>query len=371
MSPSVKEFKTAILFHNGSIGDFLMFIYLAELLQKSGCIDHATIVVPKNLDFLQGFLGAYPYISAVEVSRRGGWSQIVKTLQRPRLVIIQPTVGKIPLRIKVLGSLLSRCSGAEFIGFQDKGRLCKALYSRTLTYDTDRLYSENIQSIVRSLDAPVLVQVPTLAITGDDRSIHAHGLDTRRYIVFHPGASMTKRAFTIQGAQDVIEHVLKRNPEMRVVLSGSRAEGKWIEEIRNGILEQERAINTTGCSAREIATLIQGAEFFIGTDSGITHLACFLGARVIVAAHHGTANWLPFYCPSATVLYRLAEEEAVHQSREYLDARRQGRLKPFGRVPSEAICAAVDKFIGGLERNVVLMRPIPSDANENDLCNAR
>jgi ADP-heptose:LPS heptosyltransferase len=343
---SAKRFKTAVLFQNGSIGDFLMAIFLAEMLQKSGHVAHLTIVVPRNLTFLRGLIGAYPHISAVEVSRRSGCGQLLKMARNTNLVVVHPTLGKISLPIKILGWFISRSYGSEFLGFQDSGPLSKMLYSKTLVYNTDELYNENIQNIARALGAPVLVQVPDLKITPDFKPLQACGLDQGRYIVFHPGASARERAFTVRAAREVIEHVLKQNPAMHVVLSGSSAEGKWIEEIRNGIQNQERIVNAIGCSAQAIAAFIQSAQCFIGTDTGITHLACFLGAPVIVAAHHGTANWLPFYCPSATVLYRLAEEEAVHQSREYLDAQRRGRIKPFGTVPSQAVCAVLDRMGG-------------------------
>jgi ADP-heptose:LPS heptosyltransferase len=111
--------------------------------------------------------------------------------------------------------------------------------------------------------------------------------------------------------------------------------------------KKDRIITAVGYSAQEIAALIQSAELYLGIDTGISHLACFLQARVIVVAHSGTAtNWLPFYCPSATVLYRLEEETAVHEGREYLDAHRRGRTKPFGAVSTNAICAVLDRFVG-------------------------
>ena len=165
-------------------------------------------------------------------------------------------------------------------------------------------------------------------------------------MVFHPGAFVRKRSFTAQAVREVITYVLDKNPEMHVVLSGSGEDRQWIEEIKNGIQDRDRIMTAIGCSAQEIAALIQSAEFYLGIDTGITHLACFLQARVIAAAHRGTAtNWLPFYCPTATVLYRLEEEEGVHQDREYLDARRRGRVKPFGMVPMNAICRVLDEFL--------------------------
>jgi ADP-heptose:LPS heptosyltransferase len=343
MNVLTKRFGSAILFQNGSIGDFLMAIFLAELLQKSGSVDHVTIVVPRNLNFLKGLIETYPYISAIEVSRRRGWIQLLKMIRQPCLAILQPTLGEIPFRIKILGWSISRSYGSEFIGFQDKSPLCKALYSKTLVYETDQLYSENMQKIVRALGAPVLVEIPDLKITPSVECIKAAGLIHKPYVVFHPGASAPKRSFTVQAAQEVIEHVLKRNPEMHVVLSVGPTEGKLVEEIKTGIRKKEGIVNAIGCSAQEIAAFIQSAQFFLGTDSGITHLACFLGARVIVAAHCGTTNWLPFYCPNATVLYRLQDEQGVHESREYLDRKRRGRVKPLGQVPAHAICASIDR----------------------------
>jgi len=202
-----------------------------------------------------------------------------------------------------------------------------------------------MQDVVRAIGAPVLVQAPVLNIVPDFRLVREYGLTPKQYVVFHPGASAPKRSFSIRAAREVIQYVLERNPDVQLVLSGSAAEGKWIEEIKNGIQGKERVISAIGCSAHELATFIQSAKVFVGTDSGITHLAFFLRVPVVVAAHCGTVNWLPFYCPTATVLYRLSEEKTVHQTRAYLDERRRGRLKPLGTVPTDAICAAVDRLI--------------------------
>lgn len=336
----------AVVFHNGAIGDFLMLVYLAELLRMSGYVDHVIIVAPRNLSFLQGLIGAYPYISTVEASRRGGMRQLLKMVGRHvKFLIIQPTVGKIPIRIKLVGWCISRFYGSQFVGFQDQGPLCRTVYTKVLNYNTNQLYSESIQDMVRAIGAPVLVQTPALKIVSDFKLVQGYGLSRKPYVVFHPGASAPRRSFSIQSTREIIKYVLQRNRDFYVVLSGSGAEAKWIEEIRNGIKEKERVVPATDCSAQELAAFIQSARVFVGTDSGITHLACFLRAPVVVAAHCGTANWLPFYCPTATILYRLEEEEEVHNSREYLDMRRRGRLKPFGVVPVGAICAAIDRFV--------------------------
>jgi len=346
MDPLSKRFETAVLFQNGSIGDFLMSIFLAEMLKKSGYVEHITIIVPRNLNFLKGLIGSYPYISGVEISRHGGWVRLLKIIHGPCLVVLQPALGLIPLRIKVLAWLLSRGYRSALVGFQDKSRLCKAFYSKTLVYDTNRLFSENIQNVMSVLGAPVNIDVPALNVIPAKEIIHSFGLAYTPYALFHPGASAPRRSFTVRAAREVIEHVLKQNSEMHVVLSGSAAERNYLEEIKMAVQKQERVHTAIGRSAQEMAALIQFAQCFIGTDTGITHLACFLRARVIVAAHPGSAaNWLPFYCPTATVLYCLEDQDRVHQERDYLETRRRGKLRPFGMVPVNAICGVLDELL--------------------------
>ena len=90
MKLSIETIRNAVLFQNGAIGDFLMAIYLAELLRESGCVERITIIVPRNLNFLQGLIESYPHISIVEISRRRGWAQLLKMTRGPTLVTIQP-----------------------------------------------------------------------------------------------------------------------------------------------------------------------------------------------------------------------------------------------------------------------------------------
>ena len=66
----MKIFKKAILFQNGGIGDFLMALFLAEQLKEHGVTEKFYIVVHKEVGFLRGFMGEYPYISRLEISPR-------------------------------------------------------------------------------------------------------------------------------------------------------------------------------------------------------------------------------------------------------------------------------------------------------------
>jgi len=338
-----KIHKNAVLFGSGSIGDFLMFIYLSEMLTRSGSAERISMLVPRNARFLSGLLQEYPYISLAEISRFKGWGRFCTMLVRSNLVILHPTLGRIPLRVKILAWLLTCCRESELIGFHDAGPLC-SLYSKMLTYDTNKPYIDTVRDLACSVGARADTAPPCLRFPFSPEVLKTYGLPGKKYIVFHPGASNPKRMFTIDASVEFISFIHKEYPEMYVVLSGGADESEFIR----GIMEKtgkERIVAAVGTSAKDIASLIHSAKLFVGTDTGITHLACFLGARVIEAAHHGTANWLAFYSPQATVLYRLANEEETHTGEEYLHKHAKGAVRPFGAVPVIEVCRAIEELL--------------------------
>ncbi|MEI7720138.1 MAG: glycosyltransferase family 9 protein [bacterium] len=339
--------KEALLFQNGSIGDFLMFVWLAEQLHTSGEFATIAIVVPRGADFLRGFLGEYPYITVLEVSRSQFlaafrfWRQTCAQ-KTPVVAIIHPTPGRIPLFVKLFAWLLTRGRGSVLVGFQDAGPLCKTLYTNVLAYNTEQSYDDTVRDIVRACGVSPTPTPPRLAFVSRAGVFEKYSVQEKNYLVFHPGASVQKRSFSVAAAGACVSHMLSRS-DLKVVLSGGPSERAYLEEIVATVPDDERGrvVLAVGASAQDVSTLLVGAKLFIGTDTGITHLTCFLGTKTIVAAHHGTANWLPFYAPNATVLYRFAEDTEAHKGIEYLEARRGGRLKPFADVPTPAILEAI------------------------------
>ncbi len=335
--------RRAVLFQNGSIGDFLMFVHLSELLMKSDQFSDVIIVVPRNAVFLRDLIKAYHYISVLDVST-GRWKAFSTLQNGIKTVLIHSTIGRIPLRVKFLAWLLTRGRGRELIGFQDAGSFCW-LYSKTLSYDTNKPYLKTVHDLAHA--AGVLGTdntPPRLQFEGSQEVLAAYGLIGKTYIVFHPGASNPKRMFTIEDAAEFVHFVLKKFPTVQVVLSGGSKESNYIHEIARKSGE-EGVVMAIGTQAEDVTMLIQHAKLFVGTDTGTTHLACFLGTRVIEVAHNATANWLAFYAPHATVLYRLKGENAVHTGQDYLRKHAGGILRSFDSIPVTAVCETVENVL--------------------------
>ena len=333
--------RRAILFQNGSIGDFLMFVHLSELLMKSGLFSGITIVVPRNVEFLRGLIKEYPYISILEASSRQ-LGTIFNLYGGTKTVLVHPTIGRIPLKVKLLVWMISRGSESESIGFQDSGALCD-LYDKKLVYDTEKPYVDTVNDLARAVGVRVTEHPPRLKSQDSSEALAKYGLEGKKYIVFHPGASNPRRMFSTDAAVKVIRFIIENFPDMKVVLSGGSEERRFISGITQEVGGEKITI-IVNAEAEDLATVLKHAELFIGTDTGTTHLACFLGTHVLEVAHKATANWLAFYTPKATVLYRITDDATTHTEQAYLQERAKGVLRPFGTVPVEDVCNALLKF---------------------------
>ena len=115
-----------------------------------------------------------------------------------------------------------------------------------------------------------------------------------KYAVLHCCAQWTYKQWTSQNWLAVANHLLSLG--ITPVFSGSNApkELAYIENIMTQL--PDFAINLAGkTSLAELTEIIQNAQFFIGVDTGATHLAAATGVPVI--ALFGATNpvvWSPF-----------------------------------------------------------------------------
>jgi glycosyltransferase involved in cell wall biosynthesis len=322
-----------VLFHNGSIGDFLMFVYLSERLMQTNRFADVTFYVSKNADALCPLVAAYPYLRVVTISVPMHMPCGQKT------IIVPPTPGRLPLSLKLYVWLLTFGSGNKSYGFQDSGPLC-SLYTHVRKYDTDKLYIDTLRDLAEDIGAPRDANPPRLAFEADPHVLASYIVAAKRYIIFHPGASNPKRMFSESDAVELVSHLRTRYADYEVLISGGGSEGSLVSAIvQASRSEHVRALVDVPLS--DIAALLQNAALYIGTDTGITHLACFLGTPVLEVAHNATANWLVWYAPQAKVLYRLSGEHESHMGRTYLEAHAHGVLRPFTNVSAADVAAQV------------------------------
>lgn len=325
-----------------------MALFLAEQLKKYGGAEKIYIIVHRVGKFLRGFIEGYPYISLIEVSGKHPLSfvQIFKLIGRDNVIILPPTIGKFQLRLKFLARVLALPPGGFLVGFQDSGILCSALYSKVLPYNINQLFIETMHDILRVLKIESAEKTPRLIIKPSQGILERVGLRDKRYIFLHPRGSSERRCLNELDTAYLINFILSLYPERRVVISGAEHEREKIDSMVKNSKKPERVVKFIGGSPQELSALIEKAELFIGVDTGITHMACFLGKRALVIAQNATPHWLPYYNKEAKILYRFKEDEKSESSEEYIMSHQKGRLRPLKDIPIKIVCDELGKMLG-------------------------
>lgn len=104
---------------------------------------------------------------------------------------------------------------------------------------------------------------------------------TPKYALLHPGSGSDKKNFSHQFYRNILNELKKHHSDVRVVLGPVEIEKGFLREYAG------EKIETPG-SPIALANLLLSASLYIGNDSGVTHLAAYLGVRTI--ALHKTTN---------------------------------------------------------------------------------
>ncbi len=224
------------------------------------------------------------------------------------------------------------------VGFDDGEKVNKTLYTKQLNFNTKVAFDEHMRALLKELGYRVIYDNPSLACKDTKsefrRSIH------KPYIVVHPFGSSKKRSK--EGAELVALVSSMRNifPRHEIVITGSPEDKKTYAGSLNLLENEENVLNVVGqASTRELCSLIAQAELFVGVDTGITHLACFLNKESVVLAHHATMpTWLPYYNENATILYHVRGcPHDIYEGREHLLACCKEGFRCMDKIPQEQI----------------------------------
>jgi len=111
-----------------------------------------------------------------------------------------------------------------------------------------------------------------------------HRLDERALTVVHPGSGAARKNW--QGFRKLVRHWSKQHGETVVVLRGPAE----CEEDGFG----DGALSVEGLSLAQVAALLHDSRLYVGSDSGISHLAGAVGARgVVLFGPSEPAVWAP------------------------------------------------------------------------------
>ncbi|MBU1046188.1 hypothetical protein KKH36_00180 [Patescibacteria group bacterium] len=336
------KYKNLIFFQNGSIGDFLMTIFLLENIHLNDPVLKLFVVVPKNEKLLIQFLEKYPYINIILANRKSfiGLLRIVTLIKfsfSKNLVITAPTPGKLSLYIKIIARKISLFRGSKLIGFNDRRRINKFIYSELFEYDTKIIYPEFLKMFIKNLGFKIKKEKPSFNYSKDKGILEKNNLEKNKYIVFHTQGSSLGRSLVEKEIIDIIKKIKELYPTLKIVLTG----GSFDENILKNVLSvfNKDVLTMINKKISELSTIIDESIFFIGVDTGTTHIASFLGKKSLVITHPATTpNWISYYNSNAKTLYSVKGcKHNIHEGREHLEKCRGKVLRCLEKVPLSII----------------------------------
>lgn len=355
-----KNFENVICFVNGSVGDFLMFLYFSKIVRKISPETRITILTPRSAEFFGELASKYEI--AVRECGRNSWSGFIGCFRLGRFIfsrniIVTPlTSGNIPLATKLLAKLMVLRKESQLWGSDRVSTLNRLVFDRSYNFPRGLLYPEMMVSLVNQMDFGGSVdgsEFPArLEFPQDFSVLSNYGLQIGKYVVIHPCGSSRKRSFDRGEIVAIVQEVLTKNSGLKAVITGSVGDAKYLESELSGqdIFGSERLVNLVGkVRPSELTAIVSSAKFYVGVDTGISHLAAFIGQRGIVTSHEAsTLAWMPYYNQGFRVLYSLSGcPHDVSEGLEHLRSCYDEEDRYFLKAPIASLIRSVKEEVEG------------------------
>ena len=166
----------------------------------------------------------------------------------------------------------------------------------------------------REVHAYANLPVTPTAKTSIKRQLSAAAV-TSPYIVAHPGGGanpgmrMDSKRYPPAQLAELLNHVTET---AAVILIGGPQDGHLAQAVAEG-LAAPPVVWIDKLSFREIGALAAGARFYIGNDSGLTHLAAASGARTVMMMGPTDPRRYAPYTPDHLALWKPIELTAAKE----------------------------------------------------------
>jgi ADP-heptose:LPS heptosyltransferase len=158
---------------------------------------------------------------------------------------------------------------------------------------TERIHlTDHLLKELHKYGFPISVKNPKLYLTSKDKDwgrsfFRVKGLteeERSQVIVLHPGSGSKKKVWPVERFLELVRY-LQRHSGSRILIVLGPAESVEVQKAFERIVRDmgpAAPIIAKGLSLLGLASVMEGCGFFIGNDSGITHMAAALGVPTIV-----------------------------------------------------------------------------------------
>ncbi|MEI8348647.1 MAG: glycosyltransferase family 9 protein [Candidatus Omnitrophota bacterium] len=125
-------------------------------------------------------------------------------------------------------------------------------------------------------------------------------------LVVHPGSGLASKCWPIERFAELLGRITCAYP-VKIVVVGGAQEKELSLKLR--VLTKAVFVDATGkTTVKQLAALMSSCRLFIGSDSGVMHIACASGVPVVAiwGGHNKPAHWGPLV-EQATVIHKEIE----------------------------------------------------------------
>ncbi len=119
--------------------------------------------------------------------------------------------------------------------------------------------------------------------------------DARPLIALHPGSGSPSKNWSFEAWRDVLAGLQQRHPDARLLITSGEAESGVISQFL-GLLDESQVPHSHlgGRNLVELGGIYRQVDYFLGHDSGISHLAASAGASgLLLFGPTNPAIWAP------------------------------------------------------------------------------
>jgi lipopolysaccharide heptosyltransferase I len=156
------------------------------------------------------------------------------------------------------------------------------------------------------------------------------------FAVINPGAGWDSKLWPIDRYAAVAAYLGRRWHLPTVVVWAGDRERQWAEQIVAG--SQSHAVMAPPTSLPELASLLRGAQLFVGSDTGPMHLAVAVGTRCVAMFGPTPISQCGPYGEGHVALQEVYKEQSRRE-------RRRAGNEAMRAIQTESVCRACDTIL--------------------------
>ncbi len=302
--------KNIFYFYGGGIGGFLLGLFFLENIKINYKNNfNYYILVPKNKELYTVLVKKYDYIKIIEINNiKDLIFSIFLNIFSINKIFLAPSFGGHSRYMIYLFKVLIFFRKNSFLAGFDSNEYSynKFNYSFFINRDLNISIFNDIKKFLNIMNCKNVLDIHDFNFLFNETTdiLNSVGLSKYKYVLIHPFAANLNRSLPFNRWVSIIKHLLSSGHV--VVMTGAKKDICIASKITKNI-NSEKFLNLAGkTNLNETINLINCSKYYIGVDTGITHLAALLKKRGLIIANYSNPYWLPFYNKKFKLLFNIS-----------------------------------------------------------------